>query len=104
MNIMAGRAETYAEHIMRIFEDSHFREYRAEVAGHFFSEQFQRGHQIQIWLRQAGMGLFGHHRQASRCRFAMWPTKVNDYNVMDATPWRHDPDGGFARRRAKNTA
>jgi hypothetical protein len=23
--------------------------------------------------------------------FAMWPTKVNDYNVMDATPWHHDP-------------
>ena len=23
--------------------------------------------------------------------FAMWPTKVNDYNIMDATPWHHDP-------------
>jgi len=23
--------------------------------------------------------------------FAMWPTKVNDYNIMEATPWQHDP-------------
>ena len=23
--------------------------------------------------------------------FAMWPTKVNNYNIMDATPWHHDP-------------
>jgi len=36
--------------------------------------------------KQAGMGyivITSKHHDG----FAMWPTKVNDYNVMDATPW-----------------
>ena len=78
----------YAEHIQRVLKIP-IPEYRAEVAGHFDPVHFD----ADAWIRaakEAGMGYFvitaKHHDG-----FAMWPTRVNDYNVMDATPWHHDP-------------
>jgi len=79
---------TYAEHIMRILKIP-IAEYRAEVAGHFFPSNFNADAWISL-ASQAGMGylvITAKHHDG----FAMWPTKVNDYNVMDATPWHHDP-------------
>ncbi len=79
---------TYAEHIMRILKIP-LAEYRAEVAGHFFPSNFNADTWVSL-AKQAGMGYIvvtsKHHDG-----FAMWPTKVNNYNVMDATPWHHDP-------------
>jgi len=78
----------YAEHIQRVLKIP-IPEYRAEVAGHFDPVHFD----ADAWIRaakEAGMGYFvitaKHHDG-----FAMWPTRVNDYNVMDATPWHHHP-------------
>ncbi|MGA2539933.1 MAG: alpha-L-fucosidase [Verrucomicrobiota bacterium] len=79
---------TYAEHIMRILKIP-IAEYRAEVAGRFFPSNFNADAWISL-ASQAGMGylvITAKHHDG----FAMWPTKVNDYNVMDATPWHHDP-------------
>jgi len=78
----------YAEHIQRMAKIP-IPVYRQEVAGHFNPTNFN----ADEWIRHAketGMGYFiitaKHHDG-----FAMWPTKVNDYNVVDATPWHHDP-------------
>ncbi|HXR06055.1 MAG TPA: alpha-L-fucosidase [Candidatus Acidoferrum sp.] len=79
---------TYAEHIMRILKIP-FAEYRAEVAGHFFPSNFNADTWVSL-AKQAGMGyivITSKHHDG----LAMWPTKVNHYNVMDATPWHHDP-------------
>ena len=79
---------TYAEHIQRVLKIP-IPEYRGEIAGIFNPTNFN----ADVWIRtakEAGMGYFvitsKHHDG-----FAMWPTKVNHYNVMDATPWHHDP-------------
>ena len=78
----------YAEHIQRVLKIS-IPEYRTEVAGHFNPTNFNADEWIRT-AKAAGMGYFvitaKHHDG-----FAMWPTKVNDYNIMDATPWKHDP-------------
>jgi alpha-L-fucosidase len=78
----------YAEHIQRVLKIP-IPEYRDEVAGHFNPTNFNADEWIRT-AKAAGMGYFvitaKHHDG-----FAMWPTKVNDYNVMDATPWHHDP-------------
>jgi alpha-L-fucosidase len=78
----------YAEHIQRVLKIP-ILEYRAEVAGNFNPTNFNADEWIRT-AKEAGMGYFvitsKHHDG-----FAMWPTKVNDYNVMDATPWHHDP-------------
>ena len=79
---------TYAEHIMRILKIP-IAEYRAEVAGHFYPSNFNADTWVSL-AKQAGMEyivITSKHHDG----FAMWPTKVNDYNVMDATPWHHDP-------------
>ncbi|HEU5122458.1 MAG TPA: alpha-L-fucosidase [Verrucomicrobiae bacterium] len=82
------RGGTYAEHIQRVLKIP-IAEYRREVAGHFNPTNFNADEWIRT-AKEAGMGYFiitsKHHDG-----FAMWPTKVNDYNVMDATPWHHDP-------------
>ena len=78
----------YAEHIQRIMKIP-IAVYRREVAGHFDPTNFD----AEAWVRlakDAGMKyivITAKHHDG----FAMWPTKVNDYNVMDATPWHHDP-------------
>lgn len=78
----------YAEHIQRIMKIP-IPVYRAEVAGNFDPTNFNADEWVRL-ARDAGMKYFvitaKHHDG-----FAMWPTKVNDYNVMDATPWHHDP-------------
>ena len=78
----------YAEHIQRVLKIP-IPEYRAEVAGKFNPTNFN----AEAWVslaQQAGMKylvITAKHHDG----FAMWPTKINDYNIMDATPWRHDP-------------
>jgi len=78
----------YAEHIQRVLRIP-IPEYRAEVAAKFNPVDFNADEWIRA-AKDAGMGYFiitaKHHDG-----FAMWPTKVNDYNLMDATPWHHDP-------------
>ncbi|HXT11487.1 MAG TPA: alpha-L-fucosidase [Candidatus Angelobacter sp.] len=78
----------YAEHIQRVLKIP-IPVYRKEVAGTFDPTNFN----AEAWVRlakQAGMQyivITAKHHDG----FAMWPTKVNDYNIMDATPWKHDP-------------
>jgi hypothetical protein len=78
----------YAEHIQRVLKIP-IPEYRAKVAGNFNPTNFN----ADTWgalAKQAGMKyivITSKHHDG----FAMWPTKVNDYNIMDATPWHHDP-------------
>jgi len=78
----------YAEHIQRIMKIP-IPVYRREVAGHFDPTNFNADTWVRL-ARDAGMKyivITAKHHDG----FAMWPTKVNDYNVMDATPWHHDP-------------
>jgi alpha-L-fucosidase len=78
----------YAEHIQRIMKIP-IPVYRREVAGHFDPTNFNADEWVRM-ARDAGMKyivITAKHHDG----FAMWPTKVNDYNVMDATPWHHDP-------------
>jgi alpha-L-fucosidase len=79
---------TYAEHIQRVLKIP-IPEYRQEIAGVFNPTNFNADEWIRI-AKDAGMGYFiitsKHHDG-----FAMWPSKVSAYNVMDSTPWRHDP-------------
>ncbi len=78
----------YAEHIQRIMKIP-IPIYRAGVAGHFDPTNFNAGEWVRL-AHDAGMKyivITAKHHDG----FAMWPTKVNDYNVMDATPWHHDP-------------
>jgi len=78
----------YAEHIQRMAKIP-IPVYRQEVAGHFNPTNFNADEWIHR-AKETGMGYFiitaKHHDG-----FAMWPTKVNDYNIVAATPWHHDP-------------
>jgi hypothetical protein len=82
------RGGGYAEHIQRILKIP-IPTYRRDVAGNFDPTNFD----ADAWVRlahDAGMKyivITAKHHDG----FAMWPTKVNDYNIMDATPWHHDP-------------
>jgi alpha-L-fucosidase len=78
----------YAEHIQRVLKIP-IPEYRARVAGNFNPTHFNADAWVAL-AKQAGMKyivITAKHHDG----FAMWPTKVNDYNIMDATPWHHDP-------------
>ncbi|HZI30969.1 MAG TPA: alpha-L-fucosidase [Candidatus Binatia bacterium] len=78
----------YAEHIQRVLKIP-IPVYRKEVAGNFNPTNFNADEWVRL-ARDAGMKyivITAKHHDG----FAMWPTKVNDYNVMDATPWHHDP-------------
>jgi alpha-L-fucosidase len=78
----------YAEHIQRVLKIP-IPIYRKEVAGTFNPTNFNADEWVSL-AKQAGMGyivITAKHHDG----FAMWPTKVNDYNIMDATPWKHDP-------------
>jgi len=78
----------YAEHIQRVLKIP-IPVYRKEVAGTFNPTNFNAAEWVSL-ANQAGMGyivITAKHHDG----FAMWPTKVNDYNIMDATPWKHDP-------------
>jgi len=78
----------YAEHIQRVLKIP-IPEYRTNVAGNFNPTNFNADACVAL-AKQAGMKyivITSKHHDG----FAMWPTKVNDYNLMDATPWKHDP-------------
>ncbi|HEV2330505.1 MAG TPA: alpha-L-fucosidase [Verrucomicrobiae bacterium] len=78
----------YAEHIQRIMKIPG-PVYRRDLAGHFDPTNFDADTWVRL-AKAAGMKyivITAKHHDG----FAMWPTKVNDYNVMDATPWHHDP-------------
>jgi alpha-L-fucosidase len=78
----------YAEHIQRVLKIP-IPVYRKEVAGTFNPTNFNADEWVSL-AKQAGMGyivITAKHHDG----FAMWPTRVNDYNIMDATPWKHDP-------------
>jgi len=78
----------YAEHIQRILKIP-IPVYRKEVAGSFNPTNFNADEWVRL-AHDAGMKyivITAKHHDG----FAMWPTKVNDYNIMDATPWHHDP-------------
>jgi len=78
----------YAEHIQRILKIS-IPVYRDEVAASFNPTHFDADAWVRL-ARDTGMKyivITAKHHDG----FAMWPTKINNYNVMDATPWHHDP-------------
>ncbi|HXC34296.1 MAG TPA: alpha-L-fucosidase, partial [Candidatus Acidoferrales bacterium] len=72
----------YAEHIQRIMKIPG-PVYRRDMAGHFDPTNFDADAWVRL-AKAAGMKyivITAKHHDG----FAMWPTKVNDYNVMDAT-------------------
>ncbi|HTB83174.1 MAG TPA: alpha-L-fucosidase [Candidatus Sulfotelmatobacter sp.] len=78
----------YAEHIQRVLKIP-IPVYRREVAGNFNPTNFNADEWVRL-ARDAGMKyivITAKHHDG----FAMWPTRVNNYNIMDATPWHHDP-------------
>jgi alpha-L-fucosidase len=78
----------YAEHIQRVLKIP-IPVYRQEVAGNFDPTNFDADAWVRL-AKEAGMKyivITAKHHDG----FAMWPTKVNDYNIMDATSWHHDP-------------
>jgi len=78
----------YAEHIQRVLKIP-IPVYRQEVAGNFNPTNFNADEWVRL-AHDAGMKyivITAKHHDG----FAMWPSKVNDYNIMDATPWHHDP-------------
>ena len=78
----------YAEHIQRMLKIP-IPVYRAEVAGKFNPTEFD----AESWARlakQAGMGylvITAKHHDG----FAMYDSKVSDYNIVKATPFHRDP-------------
>jgi alpha-L-fucosidase len=79
---------TYAEHIQRVLKIP-IPEYRKEVAGIFNPTNFNADEWIRT-AKAAGMGYFiitaKHHDG-----FAMWPSRVGDYNIKNGTPFQRDP-------------
>ena len=78
----------YAEHIQRIAKipgDV----YKDNVASHFNPTEFN-AEEWMATVKNTGMRYFiitaKHHDG-----FAMWDSAVSDYNVVKATPWKHDP-------------
>jgi alpha-L-fucosidase len=78
----------YAEHIQRVLKIP-IAEYRREVAGNFNPTNFNADEWIKN-AKDAGMGYFvitaKHHDG-----FAMWPSRVSDYNITNSTPFKRDP-------------
>lgn len=80
--------KTYAEHIQRAARIP-VPVYRKEVAGAFNPTRFDADAWVRL-AKETGMGYFiitaKHHDGV-----AMYGSKVSDYNVVQATPWHHDP-------------
>jgi alpha-L-fucosidase len=78
----------YAEHIQRILKIP-ISVYREQVAGNFNPTNFNADNWIRT-ARDAGMGYFiitaKHHDG-----FAMYDSKVSDYNIVKTTPLKRDP-------------
>jgi alpha-L-fucosidase len=84
-----GKAQTgYAEHIQRRNKIP-IPVYREQVVAKFNPVEFNADEWIRT-AKEAGMGYFiitaKHHDG-----FAMWDSKVSDYNVVKATPFKRDP-------------
>jgi alpha-L-fucosidase len=78
----------YAEHIQRKNKIP-VAVYRSEVAGHFNPTEFNADEWVAT-AKRAGMGyliITAKHHDG----FAMYDSDVSDYNVVKATPWKHDP-------------
>lgn len=80
--------KSYAEHIQRTARIP-VPVYRKEVAGAFNPTHFDADAWVRL-AKETGMGYFiitaKHHDGV-----AIYDSKVSDYDVMDATPWRRDP-------------
>ncbi|MFO1521341.1 MAG: alpha-L-fucosidase [Kiritimatiellia bacterium] len=78
----------YGEHIQRMAKIP-CAVYRKEVAGSFNPVEFNADEWIRL-AKEAGMGYFvitaKHHDG-----FAMYESKVSDYNIVKATPFARDP-------------
>ncbi len=78
----------YAEHIQRMLKIP-IPVYREQVAGKFNPTEFDAGEWIRT-AKEAGMGYFiitaKHHDG-----FAMYDSKVSEYNIVKATPFARDP-------------
>jgi len=78
----------YAEHIQRIFKIPQ-EAYRKEAAGQFNPDKFN----AEKWVldaKNAGMGyivITAKHHDG----FAMYDSKVSDWNIVKATPFHRDP-------------
>jgi alpha-L-fucosidase len=84
-----GRAyQGYAEHIQRMAKIP-VPVYHEQVAGAFNPTNFDADAWIKL-AKDTGMGYFiitsKHHDG-----FAMFDSKASPWNVVDATPWHHDP-------------
>jgi len=78
----------YAEHIQRVLKIP-IPVYREKVAGQFNPTKFNADEWVSL-AKNAGMGymvITSKHHDG----FAMFDSKVSDYNVVKATPWHHDP-------------
>lgn len=82
------RYNGYGEHIQRMARIP-VEVYKKEVAGRFNPEEFDAEEWIRI-AKETGMGYFiitsKHHDG-----FAMYDSKVSDYNIVKATPFGRDP-------------
>jgi alpha-L-fucosidase len=78
----------YAEHIQRKMKIP-IPVYREQVAGAFNPSKFDADEWVRL-AKDAGMGyliITAKHHDG----FAMWDSKVNDYTVVRATPFKRDP-------------
>lgn len=84
--------QSYAEHIQRAARIP-VPVYRKEVAGAFNPTKFDADAWVRL-AKETGMGYFiitaKHHDGV-----AMYDSKVSDYDVVEATPWRRDPMAGL---------
>ena len=78
----------YAEHIQRILKIS-MADYKADAIDKFNPTNFDANAWIAL-IKKTGMGYFiitaKHHDG-----FAMYDSKVSDYNIVKQGPWKHDP-------------
>ena len=78
----------YAEHIQRMAKIP-CPVYREEVVGSFNPTKFDADEWVRL-IKRAGMRylvITAKHHDG----FAMWDSDVNDYNIVDATPFGRDP-------------
>jgi alpha-L-fucosidase len=78
----------YAEHIMRRKKLS-VKDYKEKVAAIFNPKEFNADEWVST-AKKAGMGyliITSKHHDG----FAMYDSAVSDFNVVKATPWKHDP-------------
>jgi len=78
----------YAEHLMRI-KKIPLSEYKTEVVDQFDPVDFDADRWVKK-IRDAGMRyliITAKHHDG----FAMYDSHVNNYNIVEQTPWHHDP-------------